>query len=175
MSKKSSPPLICPNCRWTEFYEDDQGALICGACGVQSQEFIPESFDIDDVSKIVSANISCKRATRLIHSFLSLSWLSKGMEVTRTGGRIRATTAKKGPRQSTRHSLPDEPETAEFLLVYQYCLRMITSCVVKISNSSVADFNDGVTGTSISQYFLLDQVFLILAICILNDHILPTC
>lgn len=38
----------CPTCKWNEYYEDEQGGVVCSACGVQSQDFIKESFELED-------------------------------------------------------------------------------------------------------------------------------
>lgn len=41
---------ICSVCMSEEFYEDEQGGMICVACGTQSQDFLAEGFDEDDLA-----------------------------------------------------------------------------------------------------------------------------
>ena len=75
--------------------------MICVACGMQSQEFIPESFETDD-----------------------------NFELMKVSGRMRGKyrPVVKGPPR-IKQVTPDA-ETVDFLVAYQFCLQLLTNSVV---------------------------------------------
>lgn len=75
--------------------------MICVACGMQSQEFIPESFETDD-----------------------------NFELMKVSGRMRGKyrPVVKGPPK-IKQVTPDA-ETVDFLVAYQFCLQLLTNSVV---------------------------------------------
>lgn len=89
--------LACPTCQSQEFYEDEQGYFYCAVCGTQSQERFAESFETDHV---VTRN-QMKYITR------------------------------RDPNSSNKVRLRREeesdPDTLQYLLVYQFCLRFLTN------------------------------------------------
>jgi hypothetical protein len=40
--------MLCYVCRGSDFYDDQQGSLICSLCGTASQEYLQESHDLED-------------------------------------------------------------------------------------------------------------------------------
>ena len=97
--------MNCPSCRGTEFYEDDQGNMVCHICGTQSQEYIAESNDADD-----------------------------GVVIATMGGRLRALRLPKQARQHIKIEAKDIVQTADVLTLmsaYQYCLIALMQIISK--------------------------------------------
>ena len=92
--------------------------MICVACGMQSQDFINESFDV-----------------------------MEGMEVTQVGGKMRYKKSHQDKNYGKKENI-DEPETIDFLSIYQHCLQLITDSVVKASARAF----DGGSATSSAAY-----------------------
>lgn len=40
--------FVCANCQGDQYYEDNAGNLICNYCGIQSQDYIAESHEVED-------------------------------------------------------------------------------------------------------------------------------
>ena len=80
--------------------------MICVACGMQSEDFIPESFDAEE-----------------------------GMETLKIGGVLRTLKrAARGPKQPKHAPIPDG-ETVDFLMAYQFCLQLLTNSVTAAASS----------------------------------------
>ena len=103
--------FLCPVCKSTESYEDDEGGIVCRSCGTQSQDYLPESFDADD-----------------------------GMETTKVGGRLRTFHEKdihaKEKRKKKREAAV-VPETLDFCMAYQYCLQLMCERVTLAASTQV--------------------------------------
>jgi hypothetical protein len=114
---------VCSICQSEEFYEDDQGGMICVACGTQSQDFLAEGFDEDDLG---------------VYGGGAGNMIS-----------LRNAPSDKSNRNSSdndsRHSKLDEiPDSLEVLKLYQFCLQMIFDTALIASEVLV----DGVEATS---------------------------
>ena len=84
--------------------------MICVACGMQSEDFIPESFDAEE-----------------------------GMETLKIGGVLRVIRKlARGPRQPKHAPIPDG-ETVDFLMAYQFCLQLLTNSVAAAASSRFPD------------------------------------
>jgi hypothetical protein len=82
--------------------------MICVACGMQSQDFIPESFDAEE-----------------------------GLEVLRIGGQIRHNTRSIGQKPKKGANIP-KADTVDFLVAYQFCLQLMTKSFVAAASSSTS-------------------------------------
>jgi len=106
-----SQSFLCPVCKSTESYEDDEGGIVCRSCGTQSQDYLPESFDADD-----------------------------GMETTKVGGRLRTFHERdihaKEKRKKKREAAV-VPETLDFCLAYQYCLQLMCERITLAASTQV--------------------------------------
>jgi hypothetical protein len=93
--------------------------MICVACGMQSEDFIPESFDAEE-----------------------------GMETLKIGGVLRVIrNVPRGPKQPKHAPTPDG-ETVDFLIAYQFCLQLLTNSVSEAAsirfpdNATMEDYSD---------------------------------
>ena len=93
--------------------------MICVACGMQSEDFIPESFDAEE-----------------------------GMETLKIGGVLRVIrNVPRGPKQPKHAPTPDG-ETVDFLIAYQLCLQLLTNSVSEAAanrfpdNSTMEGYSD---------------------------------
>ena len=91
--------MICLVCKSTSFYEDSESTLCCRDCGFQSQDYIPESNDVQD------GIFGSTKAERL--TFIT----------------------KKSSRYKRKASKQKGATLFEFLLCYQKCLIDITKSI----------------------------------------------
>lgn len=92
--------FTCAVCQNTNFYEDAEGQLSCAVCGIQSQDFLAVSNDLDEN---VADNRNEKR-----------KWQSR----------------KSISSEAVKPLLKrDNLSTKEYIEVYQYCLKLLVSCV----------------------------------------------
>ena len=94
--------FTCPVCQWDKCYEDEEGGIVCAACGSQSQDYVNESFDVDE-----------------------------GMQATKVGGRLRTLHQKdvgKKERLLAAKKTAVDPECEDFLTAYQFCLKLFAEC-----------------------------------------------
>ena len=83
--------------------------MICVACGMQCQDFIPESFEAEE-----------------------------GMEALKIGGTLRSHGAKfTGPKPKKGSNIP-KAETVDFLVAYQFCLQLLTKSFVVAASSNMS-------------------------------------
>ena len=108
--------MICPVCRSTDFYQDDEmNVYFCSRCQTQSQELFAESFEIEDGNMAM------------------LTRLEGGSKKERKT--IRKTRPKK---VIVRVEAPD-PALEDVLACYQFCLKLIASQVADIIKSSTLE------------------------------------
>lgn len=102
----------CAVCMSDEFYEDEQGGMICVACGTQSQDFLAEGFDEDDLAVYgggMGNIVTLKNAS---------------------GKGIKAAEEVKTRKVSL------VPDVLEALKLYQFVLQMVFDACLVASNAS---------------------------------------
>jgi uncharacterized Zn finger protein (UPF0148 family) len=94
--------ITCAVCQNTDFYEDGEGQLSCSLCGIQSQDFLAVSNDIDE-------NIADNRNEKR-------KWQTH-----------KVTTPKSDGKKSSKRD--NNPSTKEYIELFQYCLKFFVSSV----------------------------------------------
>ena len=98
---------VCSICRSEEFYEDEQGGMICTACGTQSQDYLAEDIDDDDMAVYVGG----------LGNLISM--------------RNETVKKNKNNAEAKISKLDMIPDTLEALKLYQYVLQMIfDACLI---------------------------------------------
>src|SRR5690349_1458878 len=90
--------MLCQICQDTHFYEDGQGNMCCISCGTQSQDYLPESFDVDE-----------------------------GMVAARQGGRMRMLKMKSAASTVKKARVSEETSLRHFLQLFQSSLKLLTA------------------------------------------------
>ena len=101
-----------------EFYEDEQGGMICVACGTQSQDFLAEGFDEDDLAVYGGGTgniVTLKNAS------------GKGLN---------------SVEESKTKKVDLVPDILEALKLYQFVLQMVFDACLKVSNKSSSSAHD---------------------------------
>jgi hypothetical protein len=111
--------FVCPSCKNDEFYEDEHGSFICTICQMQSQDYIPESFDVDE---------------GMVSTFMTRKGPSNRAALKQAKLRIEE-NKKKIINDNMHEDLPG------FLILYQYLLRLILRKITILANieSNVGD------------------------------------
>ena len=91
LANKNTQVLICKVCNSTDFYEDVNGLTYCDECGVQYEEIVPISFEVDD---------------------------NEDDNLLVGGYRIKS-------RVGTQHVTLEDPTLKDFMITYQYALKML--------------------------------------------------
>jgi hypothetical protein len=56
--------MLCTYCNSSEFYEDDHGNYVCKICATQSQDYIAESYEMEDNQGFV--NLGKRKSIRTL-------------------------------------------------------------------------------------------------------------
>lgn len=98
--------ITCSVCQNTDFYEDAEGQLSCTMCGVQSQDYLAVSNDLDE-------NVADTRNEKR-------TWQSRKSVSA-------AASAKNAPKRETA-------SITIYLEVFQYCLKLLVDSVPRRSD-----------------------------------------